>query len=83
VKVKTVTQSVKKEIRAATALAEYEKGKVIHERPFPALEKQMISFPNGKHDDMIDAVGSAVIYFSKVDTAPTGPKVKVSSGSYI
>jgi predicted phage terminase large subunit-like protein len=80
IKVKTVNQSVKKEIRAGTALAEYEKGKVIHERPFPALEKQMIAFPNGKHDDMIDAVGSGVIYFSKVGESTGG--VRVSSGTY-
>lgn len=81
VKVKTVNQSVNKNVRAATALAEYEKGNVFHERSFPALEAQMISFPNGKHDDMIDAVGSAIIYFSQVDQA-SGPKVKVSSGRY-
>jgi predicted phage terminase large subunit-like protein len=82
VNVKTVTQSVNKNIRAATALAEYEKGKVVHTRPLTSVENQMIAFPNGKHDDQVDAVGTGVLYFSKVDTAPTGPKVKVSSGTY-
>jgi predicted phage terminase large subunit-like protein len=79
--VKTITQSVNKNVRAATALAEYEKGKVVHTQKLVALERQMISFPTGKHDDMIDSVGSAVIYFSLVDQA-SGPKVKVSSGRY-
>jgi predicted phage terminase large subunit-like protein len=81
VKVKTVTQSVNKNLRAATALAEYEKGMVIHTRKLPEVERQMISFPTGNHDDMIDAVGSACIYFSQVNQS-TGSKVKVSSGRY-
>jgi len=81
VNVKTVNQSINKNVRAGTALAEYEKGKVIHERSFPSLERQMIQFPNGAHDDQIDAVGSAIIYFSKVDQS-SGSKVKVTSGNY-
>jgi predicted phage terminase large subunit-like protein len=81
VKVKTVTQSIKKEVRAGTALAEYEKGNVIHARKHTDLERQMIQFPNSAHDDLIDSVGSGVIYFSKVSEA-SGPKVRVSAGRY-
>jgi len=81
VNVKTISQTVNKNVRAATALAEYEKGKVVHGQKLPALERQMIQFPNGAHDDMIDSVGSAVIYFSLVDQA--GPKVKVGQTSYL
>jgi predicted phage terminase large subunit-like protein len=81
VKVKTVTQSIKKEVRAGTALAEYEKGNVYHTKKHSDVERQMIQFPNSAHDDMIDAVGSAVIYFSKVNEA-SGPKVRVSAGKY-
>lgn len=81
VKVKTVNQSIKKELRAATALSEYEKGLVIHTKKLPELERQMIQFPSGAHDDMIDAVGSGVIYFSQVGKS-AGAGVKVSSGKY-
>lgn len=83
VRVKSVHQSVKKEVRAATALAEYNKGKVLHAHPMAALESQMVSFPNGNHDDMVDAVGSAVIYFTKAEANRTkGSAVRLSSGSY-
>lgn len=82
VKVKTVHQSVPKNVRAATALAEYEKGNVIHARKFPSLEAQMMAFPTkGIHDDQVDSVGSACIYFAEVNK-PRGSGVKISSGKY-
>lgn len=82
VNVKTVHQTVAKAIRASTTLAEYEKGNVIHARRFPSLEAEMVAFPaKGFHDDQIDAVGTGVIYFSKIGK-PTGSGVKASSGSY-
>jgi hypothetical protein len=30
---------------------------VVHERPIPALEEQLVGFPNVAHDDLVDAVG--------------------------
>lgn len=78
VKVKTVSQSIKKEIRAGTALAEYEKGNVFHTRKFADLEAQMIQFPNSAHDDMIDSTGSAIIYFSKINQ-PSGFKASATT----
>lgn len=83
VKLKQVNQSVKKEIRAAATLAEYQRGKVFHTRPLVAVEQQMVAFPRGVNDDMVDAVGSAVNYFAEAERSRTsGSKVKVSQGSY-
>lgn len=84
IRIKTVTQSVKKEIRAATALAEYQKGRVAHARPFAALETQMVAFPGGRNDDMVDAVGSAVIYFAAGEKKKAqGNPVQGRGNSYI
>lgn len=77
VKVKTVHQSIPKNVRAATALAEYEKGNVIHTRRLPSLESQMLAFPTkGIHDDMVDATGTAVLYFAKVNGGGTAMKAQ-------
>lgn len=85
VKVKSVHQTIKKEVRAGMALAEYEKGKVVHARPFTALEDQMIAFPGGAHDDMVDSTGSAIIYFAEAAKNANShqSRAKVSSGSYL
>lgn len=63
VKVKPVHQSVKKEVRAASVLAHYQRGRVLHVEGLTRLEAQMTAFPNAPHDDMVDAVGSGVAYF--------------------
>ena len=63
VKVKPVHQSVKKEVRAASVLNHYQRGRVVHVDGLTRLEAQLVSFPNAPHDDMVDAVGSGVAYF--------------------
>lgn len=73
VSVKTVHQSVPKEVRAGSLLARYQRGQVVHEQRIPVLEKQMVSFPHGANDDLLDAVGTGVTVFLKDDTKP--PKV--------
>lgn len=60
VRVKPVTSTIKKEIRASYALQYYQKGRVLHAKPLRDLEEQMVSFPKAPHDDMVDAVGQAV-----------------------
>jgi hypothetical protein len=65
VKLQCFEQSVKKEVRAAELLAHYQRGRVKHIRRLGALEEQMVAFPKGSHDDMVDAVGSAVCRFLK------------------
>lgn len=61
----SVRQSDKKELRAAQAHDVYRQNKVLHTRHFPALEEQMLAFPRVPHDDLVDAVVSAVLYFNK------------------
>ncbi len=62
-KVRYMKQSEKKEIRAQRALDFYQKQKVFHARHFPAAEEQLMNFPKGLHDDMVDAITSGVLYF--------------------
>lgn len=65
VKVKTVHQSVSKEDRAADALAHYQRHRVLHlaGAPLSDFEAQLVAFPKAAHDDMVDAVTSAVRFF--------------------
>jgi len=63
VRVKTIHQSVKKELRAADVLDHYQRGRVFHAEGLSELEAQQVAFPNAPHDDMVDAVGSGVAYF--------------------
>lgn len=63
VKVKPVTQSEPKFVRAEGVLGLYQRGRVLHARRLPELEQQMCTFPKGPNDDMVDAVGSAVRRF--------------------
>ncbi|WP_274029460.1 hypothetical protein [Streptomyces sp. MMBL 11-1] len=63
--VKLVTHNVegKKEVRALDALHHYQKRKVWHETPHQKAEQQMVTFPRGLHDDLVDAVGAGVRFF--------------------
>lgn len=36
---------------------------VVHEKPLPALEEQLVGFPNAAHDDLVDAVGTGADIF--------------------
>jgi hypothetical protein len=81
VKVRTVGQHEPKEVRAARLLGFYQNrprrlpGRpaspiddlpfVVHARPLPALEEQMVGFPKAAHDDLVDAVGTGVDMFLK------------------
>lgn len=60
VKVKTIHQSEKKEVRAQRALNFYQRGQVVHTRHLPALDEELLVFPHGMNDDLVDAVGTAV-----------------------
>lgn len=65
VNVRSVHETAKKEVRAADALNHYERGHVVHleTASLAEVEAQMVAFPNAAHDDMVDAVGAAVLYF--------------------
>ncbi|MFD4830146.1 hypothetical protein ACFWPV_09865 [Streptomyces uncialis] len=80
VKVRPVTQSEDKFTRAEGVLNHYQRGRVIHARRLVEAEQQMCAFPKAPHDDLVDAVGSAVRRF-----IPNTPKKvsKASAGSYL
>lgn len=65
VPVQTVHQKINKEVRAGELLHEYQTGRVYHIRRIPTLEEQMVAFPHGAHDDLVDAVGTGVAVFLK------------------
>ena len=65
VRVKAEHSTAPKEVRAATALDHYQRGRVIHSASADLrdAEGQMVAFPNAPNDDMVDAIGSGVCYF--------------------
>jgi phage terminase large subunit-like protein len=74
--VKSVHQTVKKEVRAAETLSHYQRHRVHHLQSIRSLEEQMVSFPGAPHDDEVDAVGTAVNRFlTKVPTKRVGMRV--------
>lgn len=81
VKVKTVSNTVHKEVRAGSLLAKYQRGKVVHAKRIPVLENQMLRFPHGANDDLIDSVGTGVTVFLKDDRQP--PKQQPRSIAYV
>jgi Uncharacterized conserved protein len=80
VKIKVINQSVKKEVRAATVLHHYQRHRVKHVAGLTRLEGQMVAFPNAPHDDMVDAVGTAVAYF--LNKPKPKRKVAVATEAY-
>lgn len=79
IKVRTVHQTEKKEVRAASALSWYQRGRVKHVRRLTTTEEQMIGFPNAPHDDEVDAVGSGVLRFLDPPKRKVGGAVSVST----
>ena len=63
-KIRFIRNSDKKEARITQSLDAYKRGKVKHSKSMLSLEEQMTSFPNVRHDDLIDAVATGVNYFS-------------------
>lgn len=64
VPVRTVHQTVKKEVRAATVLNLYQLGRVEHALVgMSDLENEQTGFPRAPHDDLVDAAGTGVAYF--------------------
>lgn len=62
--IETVWHSAPKEVRAAGLLDKYQRGgRVFHERPLRALEANMVVFPRGRNDDLVDTVGTGVEWF--------------------
>jgi predicted phage terminase large subunit-like protein len=64
-RVRFLHQKIKKEYRIAQSADFYKAGKVVHTAHFPQLEEQMLAYPNVLHDDLVDSVATAVLYFEK------------------
>ena len=78
VPVRTVHQTAPKEVRAARLLNHYQLGRVVHERRLLEAEAQLVSFPKGVHDDLVDVIGQGVeVFLGKKKQA------NVTSGSYL
>ena len=62
----------KKESRAGRLLNLYQliPTRVTHAQPLYTLEEQMVAFPNGPNDDLVDAVGNAVLKYLRPERRP-------------
>lgn len=63
VPLRPVHQSAPKEVRAARLLNHYQRGRVLHEKRLVEVEGQMVSFPKGAHDDLVDCIGTGCAVF--------------------
>jgi hypothetical protein len=80
VKVEVIVNSINKEVRASRLLNWYQRFYVDHRQKLPALEEQMLAYPDVLHDDMLDAVASGVAYFAKTKKKKSA---RVSNQSYM
>ncbi|MCE7081153.1 hypothetical protein [Streptomyces sp. ST2-7A] len=63
VKLLVHTQHAPKDVRFTRALNLYQTGRVVHTEQLPRAEDQMTAYPKAAHDDVADAVVSALLYF--------------------
>lgn len=65
VKVIPFSSGMPKEVRAGMVLNQYQliPPRVVHSQRIPDLETQLVGFPRAPHDDLVDAVGAAVLRF--------------------
>lgn len=79
VKIYTIHNQEKKESRAGRVLNLYQlhPTRVLHIEKIPALEEQMVNFPKGANDDLVDAVGNAVLKYLRPEKRPkAGIKIR-------
>ena len=63
VTVRTVHTTEPKEVRFATELEHWQRGRVFHAERFATLEEQAVGFPRAAYDDVVDAAVTGVRYF--------------------
>lgn len=78
-KLQLIEQTVDKRVRAGQALAHYQRHRVRHSVRLNALEEQMVSFPKGPNDDLVDAAGSLITRMLR-RPAQSGGHVKAVGG---
>jgi phage terminase large subunit-like protein len=81
VKFREVKQVTKKEYRAVVLLNGYQKREVVHAERLPALDAELLAFPTGLNDDLLDAVGSGYAYFTgaEMEKAPAAQRPRQAS----
>lgn len=67
-----VKNSARKEMRASWLHLAMQRGNVLLTKQIPELESQMLGFPAGLHDDMVDSISSVVAQMPHL----TGQKVR-------
>ncbi len=80
VRVLTVPQSEPKDVRASRLLNHYQRRaadglpEVVHARRLPAAETEMLAYPRGLTDDVVDAIGTGAWWLldRKKPAAPSG-----------
>lgn len=76
----TKANTIKKEVRAAKVHNYYERRRVFHAKKLNAAEEQMVAFPKAPHDDMVDAIGTGILYFFEPDLKK---KARTESIAYV
>jgi phage terminase large subunit-like protein len=69
-KIQLIEQTADKRVRASQSLAHYQRHRVVHTERLGSAEEQMVAFPRAPHDDMVDAIGSAVTRFLRPPKKP-------------
>lgn len=66
VKYVTKQQSIKKEVRAGWLLEGYQRRQVVHTCDLPAYRAQLLAFPTGLNDDMIDSCSTGYAWLTGI-----------------
>ena len=66
VKYVTKHQTIKKEVRAGWFLNGYQRRRVVHTEEMPTYTAQLLAFPSGLNDDLIDAGGSGYTWLTGI-----------------
>jgi hypothetical protein len=66
VKYVTKHQSIKKEVRAGWFLNGYQRRRIVHTEEMPTYNAQLLAFPSGLNDDLIDAGGSGYTWLTGI-----------------
>jgi phage terminase large subunit-like protein len=84
VQIELVAQSKAKVARAQEVLNHYQQGHVVHRKALPEAEGEMVVFPRGLNDDLVDAICSGIIYNHARLTKAQQPKTpQATSVSYL
>lgn len=67
---------ISKEARLEAISPKFEAGKVFFTDEFAELEKELLQFPDGAHDDCVDALSQGIHNFPTVEVSAVGDRTK-------